>query len=52
MARKAECSINVQSVMAELKKVAQKNIYDWSTLEVFGQNGTTFKGIGCLFLFT
>ena len=40
MARKAEFSINGQSIMAELKKVDRKKIYGWSTIEVFDQNGS------------
>jgi hypothetical protein len=31
MARKAEFSINGQSIIAELKKVDRKKIYGWST---------------------
>ena len=46
MARKAEFSINGLSVMAELNKVDRKNIYGWSTIEVFDQNGSKCKLAG------
>ena len=46
MARKAEFSINGQSIMAELKKVDRKKIYGWSTIEVFDQNGSKCKLAG------
>ena len=40
MARKAEFSINGQSIMAELKKVDRKKIYGWSTIEVCDESGS------------
>ncbi|MBT6438651.1 MAG: hypothetical protein HOK72_03025 [Flavobacteriales bacterium] len=46
MARKAEFSINGQSIMAELKKVDRKKIYGWSTIEVFDENGSKCKLAG------
>ena len=46
MARKAEFSINAQSVMAELKKVDRKKIYGWSSIEVFDENGSKCKLAG------
>ncbi len=46
MARKAEFSINGQSVMAELKKVDRKKIYGWSTIEVFDESGSKCKLVG------
>ena len=46
MARKAEFSINGNSVMAELKKVDRKKIYVWSTIEVYDENGSTCKLAG------
>ena len=46
MARKAEFSINGQSIMAELKKVDRKKIYGWSTIEVFDKNGSKCKLAG------
>ncbi len=46
MARKAEFSINGQSIMAELKKVDRKKIYGWSTIEVFDENGSSCKLAG------
>ena len=46
MARKAEFSINGQSIIAELKKVDRKKIYGWSTIEVFDENGSKCKLAG------
>ena len=46
MARKAEFSINGQSIMAELNKLDRKKIYGWSTIEVFDQNGSKCKLAG------
>ena len=46
MARKAEFSINGQSIMAELKKVDRKKIYGWSSVEVFDENGSKCKLAG------
>ena len=43
MARKAEFSINGQSIMAELNKLDRKKIYGWSTIEVFDENGSKCK---------
>jgi hypothetical protein len=40
MARKAEFSINGQSIIAELTKVDRKKIYGWSAIEVFDENGS------------
>lgn len=40
MARKAEFSINGQSITAELTKVDRKKIYGWSAIEVFDENGS------------
>jgi len=46
MARKAEFSINGQSIMAELKKVDRKKIYGWSTIDVFDENGSKCRLAG------
>ena len=46
MARKAEFSINGQSVMAEFKKVDRKKIYGWSSIDVFDENGSKCKLAG------
>jgi hypothetical protein len=46
VARKAEFSINGNSVMAELKKVDRKNIYGWSTIEVYDEKGSACKLAG------
>ena len=46
MARKAEFSINGQSIMAELKKVDRKKIYGWSTIEVCDESGSKCKLAG------
>ena len=40
MARKAEFSINGQSIMAKLKKVDRIKIYGWSTIEVCDESGS------------
>jgi len=46
MARKAEFSMNVQSILAELKKVDRKKIYGWSTVEVFDEQNSQCKLAG------
>ena len=46
MARKAEFSINGQSIIAELTKVDRKKIYGWSAIEVFDENGSKCKLAG------
>lgn len=46
MARKAEFSMNGQSILAELKKVDRKKIYGWSTVEVFDEQNSQCKLAG------
>jgi len=46
MARKAEFSINGNSVKAELKKIDRKKIYGWSTIDVFDEKGSKCKLAG------
>ena len=40
MARKAEFLVNGRTFMVELKKVDRKNIYGWSSIEAFDENGS------------
>ena len=40
MARKAEFLLNGRTFMVELKKVDRKNIYGWSSIEVYDENGS------------
>jgi hypothetical protein len=40
MARKAEFLVNGRTFMVELKKVERKNIYGWSSIEAFDENGS------------
>jgi len=46
MGRRAEFSMNGQSIIAELKKVDRKKIYGWSTIEVFDEGGSECKIAG------
>lgn len=40
MARKAEFLVNGRTFMVELKKVDRKNIYGWSSIEAYDENGS------------
>ena len=40
MARKAEFLVNGRTFMVELKKVERKNIYGWSSIEAYDENGS------------
>lgn len=40
MARKAEFLLNGRTFMVELKKVDRKNIYGWSSIEAYDENGS------------
>ncbi|MDA0677760.1 MAG: hypothetical protein O3B34_00885 [Bacteroidetes bacterium] len=40
MARKAEFLVNGRTLMVELKKVDRKNIYGWSSIEAYDENGS------------